>query len=110
MISKAKQRLVKSLQSKKIRQKHQLFLVQGEKGVSETLDSDYQVDTVFVTDHFAQKYHKQLQGNQIVQVSEKELQDLGQASSAITPSKPTKEDLAALDEIPMDLDDGDGDM
>ena len=98
MISKAKQRLVKSLQSKKIRQKHQLFLVQGEKGVSETFDSDYQVDTVFVTDHFAQKYHKQLQGNQIVQVSEKELQDLGtlETNSAALAVVHTK-DVSSLD-------------
>ena len=109
MISKAKQRLVKSLQSKKIRQKHQLFLVQGEKVVSETLDSDYQIDTVFVSNDFAEKYSKKLRGKTVIEASEKELRSVGtletnSSAIAVVHSKTVDKLILNQDEIGLMLD------
>jgi TrmH family RNA methyltransferase len=54
MISKNTIKLIKSLAHKKYRQKHQLFLVEGEKNVLEVLDSSFQVPQLFGTERFLQ--------------------------------------------------------
>jgi TrmH family RNA methyltransferase len=54
MISKNTIKLIKSLAHKKYRQKHQLFLVEGEKNVLEVLDSSLQVTQLFGTARFLQ--------------------------------------------------------
>ena len=52
MISKAKQKFLKSLQSKKNRYKHQSFLVQGTKSVLELLRSGFQTTILLATPEF----------------------------------------------------------
>jgi len=54
MISKNTIKLIKSLAHKKYRQKHELFLVEGEKNVLEVLDSSLQVTHLFGTARFLQ--------------------------------------------------------
>jgi len=54
MISKNTIKLIKSLAHKKYRQKHELFLVEGEKNVLEVLDSSLQVTQLFGTARFLQ--------------------------------------------------------
>jgi TrmH family RNA methyltransferase len=54
MISKNTIKLIKSLAHKKYRQKHQLFLVEGEKNVLEVLDSSFHVNQLFGTARFLQ--------------------------------------------------------
>ena len=39
--------MIKSLHDKKDRQKAGLFLVEGEKSVAETLNSDFEIKTIF---------------------------------------------------------------
>ncbi len=48
MLSKAHIQILKSLQNKKGRIQHQLFLVEGEKIVSELLSSDWLIESIFI--------------------------------------------------------------
>jgi TrmH family RNA methyltransferase len=52
MLSKNTIKLIKSLAHKKYRQKHQLFLVEGDKNVIEVLDSRMIVKSLFATSSF----------------------------------------------------------
>ncbi len=52
MITKKQIKLIKSLTLKKNREKHQLFVVEGIKNVSEALNSDYEVDSLFATNNW----------------------------------------------------------
>lgn len=49
MLSKSQIKLIKSLSQKKFRNKHELFVVEGIKGVQEFLDSDFELLSLFVT-------------------------------------------------------------
>ena len=49
MITKNQIKLIKSLALKKNRVKHQLFIVEGEKNITELLGSDYEVESLFAT-------------------------------------------------------------
>ena len=52
MITKNQIKLIKSLSFKKNRSRHQLFVVEGKKNVSELLTSDYEIDTLFATNNW----------------------------------------------------------
>jgi TrmH family RNA methyltransferase len=56
MLSKAVIKYINSLQVKKYRLIHQAFLVEGAKSVRELLDSDYEIDKLFITDEFYQSH------------------------------------------------------
>ena len=56
MISKNKLKFLKSLQIKKNRKETGLFLVEGEKSVLELFNSDYVIDSVFITENFLRSY------------------------------------------------------
>ncbi|MFV8226824.1 TrmH family RNA methyltransferase [Christiangramia aquimixticola] len=47
MVSKSQIKLIKSLSQKKYRNKHQLFVVEGRKGVEEFLDSSFELFALF---------------------------------------------------------------
>src|SRR5690606_14168095 len=49
MLSKAQIGLIKSLQHKKFRTQHRLFVVEGIKSVSEFMHSSYKVQQIFLT-------------------------------------------------------------
>ena len=49
MISSAQIKLIRSLKDKKFRDRYGLFVVEGEKLVSEALSSEYAVEEVFRT-------------------------------------------------------------
>ena len=49
MIAKSDIKLIRSLRSKKNRDKHQLFIVEGKKSVAELFQSDYEVYNLFAT-------------------------------------------------------------
>ncbi|APG60226.1 TrmH family RNA methyltransferase [Christiangramia salexigens] len=49
MVSKSQIKLIKSLAQKKYRNKHGLFVVEGKKGVSEFLNSEFQLDALFTS-------------------------------------------------------------
>lgn len=52
MFTKGQANAIKSLQDKKYRQKTGLFLVEGEKSVAETLNSDFEIKTILATKEF----------------------------------------------------------
>jgi TrmH family RNA methyltransferase len=52
MLTKAMAKLIRELHDKKGRQEHGLFLVEGEKNILELLDSDFEVQQLFVTADF----------------------------------------------------------
>ncbi|HSI89648.1 MAG TPA: RNA methyltransferase [Adhaeribacter sp.] len=60
MLSKAIIKYINSLQIKKYRFLHQTFVVEGAKSVRELLASGFEIEKLFVTDDFLQKYGKQL--------------------------------------------------
>lgn len=60
-ISKRQLKHLNALQLKKFRKQHQSFVVEGEKSVTETLQSSYQVLEVFCSASFADKYEDLLQ-------------------------------------------------
>jgi TrmH family RNA methyltransferase len=65
MFTKGQANAVKSLHDKKYRQKTGLFLVEGEKSVVETLNSDFEIKTILVTKEFYNKYQKELKNKKL---------------------------------------------
>ena len=65
MFTKGQASAIKSLQDKKYRQKTGLFLVEGEKSVAETLNSDFEIKTLLATKNFYTKYQKQINSKKI---------------------------------------------
>ena len=55
MISKSQISFIKSLQQKRIRKEHGLFIVEGLKSVSEFIHSDYTIDTIYYTENVMPK-------------------------------------------------------
>lgn len=50
MLSKAKIRFITSLQHKKFRKQHQLFIVEGVKSILEFIAADYQIHSIYTTE------------------------------------------------------------
>lgn len=55
MITKNQTKLIRSLSFKKNRIKHQLFVVEGKKNITELLNSDYEIDNVFASTSWINK-------------------------------------------------------
>ena len=66
MISKNQLKLIHSLELKKQRKKTGLFLVQGEKNVSELFNSDFEVVNLFATPEYINKNSTLLSQKQLV--------------------------------------------
>src|SRR2546427_10473901 len=94
MISKIHISLITSLQHKKFRKEHSLFIAEGEKVVSDLLRSDFSVRELYMTEEFYEndfrKFKTKLEPKII---SEKELQKI----SALT----TAQQVLAVAEIPV---------
>jgi TrmH family RNA methyltransferase len=91
-LSKNHIKLITSLQQKKYRQKHNLFIAEGIKVVSEYLNSSFELDTLYVTDRslFSVESH------QMIEITENELKKISQLKS---PNK-----VVALFKIPARID------
>ena len=80
MLSKNQHKLITSLQQKKYRNQHQLFVVEGVKVVNEFLTSKFKLEKIFCTEDYyssIEEYEPQL-------ISEKELSKI---SNLATPNK-----------------------
>ncbi len=66
MFTKGQATTIKSLQEKKYRQKTGLFLVEGEKSVVETLNSDFEIKNLLVTKPFFTKYLKLIKDKKVI--------------------------------------------
>ena len=80
-LSKNQVKLITSLQQKKYRQKHKLFVAEGIKVVHELLNSSLQVDTLYVVEDFELKESSQFKTVSITQ------EDLKKVSTLKTPNK-----------------------
>ena len=74
MLSKNQIKLINSLQQKKYRNLQNLFIVEGEKGVNEFLESKIELHSLYYTDTF--KLTKE--GSQYFSVTEKDLKKISQ--------------------------------
>jgi RNA methyltransferase, TrmH family len=66
MFTKGQASMIKSLHDKKYRQNSGLFLVEGEKSVAETLNSDFEIKTLLATKPFYTKYSKIIKDKKII--------------------------------------------
>ncbi len=92
MLSKSQISLLKSLQHKKDRLEHGLFLVEGYKSVIEFINSPYQIAAIY---HTAPLSPKVLKLSQKINLSEISVTDIEKISSLKTP-----QEIAALVKIP----------
>ncbi len=76
-LSKNHIKLITSLQQKKYRQKHKLFVAEGVKVVEELLSSNFKIEKLFVTED----YSCNLSNEQLVLVSDVELKKISQLKS-----------------------------
>lgn len=84
MLSKSKISLLSSLQHKKFRREHGLFMVEGYKSVTEFINSAYQVDIVYHTPAIAPKL---LNLSRKINFQEISLNEIQKISSLKTPQE-----------------------
>jgi TrmH family RNA methyltransferase len=89
-LSKNHIKLITSLGQKKYRQKHNLFIAEGVKVVSEFLNSSFELETIFTVDEGL----FQVPDNKVVVIAENELKKISQLKS---PNK-----VVALFKIPFE--------
>jgi len=65
MFTKGQAGKIKSLHEKRNREKTGLFLVEGEKSVLETINSDFEIQTILATRDFFNKYEEQIKTKKI---------------------------------------------
>jgi len=92
MLSKSQINLLKSLQQKKFRREHGLFIVEGHKSITEFINSAYKTEAVYYTPSFDSKVLKLSQKINFCEISVTELEKV---SSLKTP-----QDALALINIP----------
>jgi len=92
MLSKSQINLLKSLQQKKFRREHGLFIVEGHKSIAEFINSVYPVEAIYYTSSFDSKVLKLSQKINFCEISVTELEKV---SSLKTP-----QDALALVKIP----------
>lgn len=83
MLSKNTVKFIKSLHLKKIRNQENHFFVEGDKSVCEVINSDFHVSLLLVTEKFYNNQTDILQKyrGEIIQVSQNQLEELGQYQS-----------------------------
>jgi TrmH family RNA methyltransferase len=93
MLSKSNISLLQSLQHKKFRREHGLFLVEGYKSVTEFINSAYQIEAVYHTAAIAPKLLKLLQKTNLNEISSAVIEKI---SALKTPA-----DIIAVVKIPQ---------
>ena len=93
MLSKSQISFLKSLQQKKVRKTHGFFLAEGIKSISEFINSQYEIETVYCTTAFD---YKTLNQSQKFNIEEVVNADLAKFSSLTTP-----QEIIALIKIPQ---------
>jgi TrmH family RNA methyltransferase len=104
MISKQQVKYVKSLKLKKYRKKASTFLVEGAKNVTELLNSNYIIQSLFVTEKFLSEYsHQRISEVDYTICNERELTDLGTFKTNEYALAVAKMNSQALDILSDDL-------
>lgn len=87
MISSARSKLLRSLQHKKFRDQHRLFLVEGEKMVGELIDHDpeqrFGVREIYATPEWIELHTKELQSQdiEVIEASQAEIKKVSNLKS-----------------------------
>lgn len=107
-ISQKQKKLIKSLHLKKFRKEEQCFLVEGAKSVQELLASDFKIALIAGTSSYLSG--QSFKGAEVVEVSEKELEGLGEFQSnntaiAVARMKPNDPVEVRSNEFAIVLDD-----
>ena len=76
MLSKSQISLIKSLHQKKYRKEHQLFLVEGFKSISEFINSNYIVHSVYCVKDMISNLPKSIQKQKLFEVTVNELEKI----------------------------------
>ena len=115
MLSKAKLKYIKSLQLKKYRMEEQCFIVEGEKGVAELIDSDFQITMIAATAEFSRAAAPAVarlakKGVEMIPCTEAELAAAGslqtnQSAIAVVKMKPNEPPRLSGNEYALVLDD-----
>jgi TrmH family RNA methyltransferase len=92
MLSKSQISLIKSLYQKKYRKEHQLFLVEGFKSITEFINSNYVVHSIYCLKDMISNLPKSIQKQKIFEVN---LSELEKISTLQTP-----QGILAILEIP----------
>ena len=108
MLSKAKIKLIRSLQIKKYRQQEQLFVVEGAKSVAELMKSDFIIELIAGTAEYLSTITAP--GTRLEEVGTKELESLGlfqsnESTLAVAHMKPNVPFMPADGEFVLALDD-----
>lgn len=111
MLTKGRASAIKQLHDKKYRQKTGFFLVEGEKSIVETINSDYQISEILATRDFLNKYRQIINPKQIrtEAVEQGELENVStmesnNAAIAIVKQKGNQALKPSSDEIVLALD------
>ncbi|MCC2631070.1 MAG: tRNA/rRNA methyltransferase SpoU [Candidatus Paceibacter sp.] len=110
MLTKATAKLIRELHDKKGRQEHGLFLVEGEKNVLELLDSNFEIQQLFVTADFEKEHKALVEAKPHLVVEQEELEKIGtlESNNAALAVVKQKENLSLSvekNEIVLALDD-----
>ena len=112
MLSKRKIKYFKSLQLKKYRSQERMFLVEGSKGVSEALGSNFKVKHLLATESFLANSDnaKIATAEEVLEASEKDLEQVGSfksnnAAIAVVEMPKEQSDFVPTTGITLALDD-----
>ncbi|HYC34736.1 MAG TPA: RNA methyltransferase [Candidatus Paceibacterota bacterium] len=112
MLTKGRAKFIESLKDKKFRTERKLFIVEGEKSVAELLNSDWSIDSLFLTKSFASKYDRLLKQKKYTYetVEKQEIEKMGSfgsndAALAVVRQKPASDYTVKEDEIVLALSD-----
>ncbi len=104
MVSKNQIKLITSLQQKKYRNEHQLFFAEGVKVIQELLDSNFELEHVFVTESIFDLVVRE-QKSLVSQTDMKRISALSSPSSCLAVFKIPKETKVECNGLVVALDD-----
>jgi len=110
MLNKNQIKFIKSLQLKKYRKESGFFVVEGYKSILEVINSDFQIEQIYVTREMYQKFKKELDKNKVEIISKSDLEKISNFQSsdsglAIVKQKENKILEIKEDKIVLALDD-----
>ena len=108
MLSKAKIKLIRSLQIKKYRQQEQLFVVEGAKSVAELLKSDFHIEMIAGTGEYLSTI--EAPSSLLSEVKKEDLESMGlfqsnESALAVARMKPNELFKPAAGDLMLALDD-----
>lgn len=81
MLSRNVTKIIQSLEKKKFRDKYNLFKIEGEKLVSELLDSPLETESLFASPEWVRRNPSRTKGRQVTEVDEREMSTISNFQS-----------------------------